>query len=127
MNSAEQKDIEAIKHLTVQWLSAEKAKDIHRLLTMVTDDIVFLPPNAQPIKGKSAVEALYRSVFAQFAIEHAAATDEVKIAGDWAFSWGREVLNLTPLAGGREVQLKGHGMSILRRQTDGSWNFAARD
>jgi hypothetical protein len=33
-------------------------------------------------------------------------------------------LNLTPLAGGREVQLKGHGMSILRRQTDGSWNFA---
>jgi ketosteroid isomerase-like protein len=91
---------------------------------MLTDDVVFLPPNAPAIAGKKAVESLYRTFFAQFNIEHKATTEEIQVNGDWAFAWGGETLTLIPVAGGPQAQLQGKGMSILKRQPDGSWRFS---
>jgi uncharacterized protein (TIGR02246 family) len=115
---------EAIHQLSQRWIEAVKAKDIDQLLRLVTDDIGFLPPGMPPIKGKDAVSELYRSLFAQFDVDQAAHSEETEVAGDWAYSWGTETLTLSPLAGGPSVCLRGKGLTILRRQHDGSWKFA---
>lgn len=37
--------------LVNRWLAAVKAKDAVELASMVTEDSIFLPPNAPPIRG----------------------------------------------------------------------------
>jgi uncharacterized protein (TIGR02246 family) len=123
-HSAAPDPIEAIKQLTQEWIEAVKARDVDRLLSLVTEDVVFLPPNGSPIKGKQAVGHLYRSLFTQFEVDQTANNEEIEVSGEWAFSWGAEILMLAPHSGGQPVRLHGKGMAILRRQHDGSWKFA---
>lgn len=116
---------QAIRALTEKWLAAVHAKDTAQLLTMVTDDAVFIPLGRPPIRGKKEIEAMYQLFFSQFSdVAQTVDVDEVEIAGDWAFTWGSEKMVLFPKSGGPAMQLEGKGMSILRRQPDGSWKFA---
>jgi len=118
-------DEQAIRKLTEDWLAAMRSKDIPGLAGMVTEDAVFLPSGFPPIRGKQAVETMYRSFFPQFSsVEQTVSIEELQVAGDWAFAWGTEKVTLVPEAGGTPIEMQGKGMSILRRQPDGSWKFA---
>jgi uncharacterized protein (TIGR02246 family) len=122
--AASDDEAESIRELTARWTAAVQARDIDRLLGLVTDDVVFLPSSGPPIRGKEAVGDLYRSLFSQFDVEQSASIEEVEVGGDWAFSWGAETLTLSPRGGGRPIRLRGKGLAILRRQPDGSWKYA---
>lgn len=118
-------DEQAIRKLTEDWLAAVRAKDVPRLAGMVTEDAVFLPSGFPPIRGKHAVETMYRSFFPQFAsVEQTVTIEELQVLGDWAFAWGTEKFTLVPQAGRAPIEMQGKGMSILKRQDDGSWKFA---
>jgi uncharacterized protein (TIGR02246 family) len=118
-------DREAIRQLTEQWLAAVRQKDTARLVDMVTEDALFLPPGFPPIRGRQAVEAMYQSFFPQFrSVEQTVSVEEVEVAGDWAFTWGVETFVLVPNSGAPAIHMQGKGMTILRRQPDGSWKFA---
>jgi uncharacterized protein (TIGR02246 family) len=88
------RDIKAIHRLTGEWAEATTSKDIPKLLSLLSDDVVFLPAGALPVKGKAAVEAMYRMLFAQFSrVEQAAVIDEIQLSGDWAFSCDTDTLH----------------------------------
>jgi uncharacterized protein (TIGR02246 family) len=115
----------AIRRFTEEWSAAVKAQDVARLTAMVTEDVVFLPPGFPPIKGREAVEAMYRTFFPQFSsVLQTVSIEEVGVSGEWAFVWGTEATVLTPRTGGPPIEMLGKGMSILRRQPDGTWRFA---
>ena len=125
MTRATHNEREAIETLNKDWLAAEAQKDIAKLLTLVTDDVVFLPINWPAVVGKQAVEAMYRIFFDRFSVvEHTTSVSEVRVCDDWAFVWGSEKLILTPKAAGASVELNGYGMSILQRDAQGVWRFA---
>jgi uncharacterized protein (TIGR02246 family) len=115
---------QAINALTADWLAAEKAKNIEHLLTLVTDDVVFLPSRVPVIRGKPAIAAMYRTYFSDYEIEHHASNEEIQVSGEWAYAWGSEELLLRPVSGDPEIRLTGKGMTILRRCADGLWRFA---
>ena len=117
-------DVQAINELVAEWLTAVRSRDIEKILTFITDDAVFLAPNASPIKGKQAFEAMYRDVFAHCDLDQIISYEEIQVVGDWAFAWGVDSITLIPLASGEPMKFKGHGMSILRRQRNGTWKFA---
>jgi uncharacterized protein (TIGR02246 family) len=117
-------DASAIRRASADWLDAEHEQDLGGLLRLVTNDVVFLRPNAPALEGRQAVEDLYRTVWASFRIRHAIRFREIRVQGDWAWTWSDEEINLTPVADGAAFRLKGNGMSILRRAADGSWKFA---
>lgn len=118
-------DRQAIQQLMADWTAAVRAKDVSTLTTMVTEDAVFLPPGFPPIRGKQAVERMYTGFFPQFSsVEQTAVVEELEVAGDWAFAWGSEHMILVPQTGGSPIHLQGKGMSILKRQSDGSWKIA---
>jgi ketosteroid isomerase-like protein len=50
--------------------------------------------------------------------------EELEVAGDWAFAWGSETVTLVAQTGGSPIHMQGKGMSILKRQPDGSWKIA---
>ena len=114
----------AILMLLGKWREARRAKDIDAILELVTDDVVFLPSSLPPTEGKGAVEEMYRTFFPRYReIRHEAIIEEVWVEGDWAFLWGTDELCLMPESGETETNLKGKGLSILKRQSDGSWRF----
>ncbi len=116
-------DEQAIRKLVADWKVAIKNKDVPGLLTFITDDAVFLTSNTPPLKGKKALESLYRDIFARFNVEQETTTEEIEVDGDRAFTWGTDALTLIPLAGGNLIKLKGYGMTILQRRPDGSWRI----
>jgi uncharacterized protein (TIGR02246 family) len=116
---------EEIETVCNDWLAAEGRKDTGKLLTLVTDDAVFLPTNSAPVVGKQAIEATYRTFFDQFnVVEHRTSILEIRVTNDWAVVLGSEKLLLTPKTSGVPAELNGHGMSILQRDARGVWRFA---
>ena len=56
--------------------------------------------------------------------EQTATIEELEILDRWAIMWGTESLMLVPARGGPALNLQGKGMTVLKRQNDGSWKFA---
>jgi uncharacterized protein (TIGR02246 family) len=123
--SPQQDDKEAIQRLTEEWSAAMRRRDAASLISMITEDAIFLPPGFPPIRGRQAVQAMYDLFFPQFSnVEQTVSVEELEVAGEWAFIWGTESLVLAPPAGGPPIEMQGKGMSILRRQQNGSWKFS---
>src|SRR5262245_5950314 len=118
------RDEAAIRKMFQDWEDAVRHKDITFLLNFITEDAVFMPPGQPLIRGKSQVEALYKMSFEKFTMDQNFQIEEIQICGDWAYVWGIDSAVLTPLDGGPVVHGRGMGISILRRQTDGSWKFS---
>ena len=114
----------AILLLLDRWRIATRATDIRTILELVADDVVFLPSTLPPMRGKNEVEQMYQDFLPRYReIEQRAVIEEIRVAGDWAFLWGIDELRLVPEAGGAEIRMKGKGLSVLKRQSDGSWRF----
>ena len=114
-----------IQAIMARWAAAIRARDATALGSMVTEDAVFLPPGYPPIRGKRSIEVMYHAFFPQFSrVELNTVVEELEVAGDWAFVWGSENMVLVPQSGGSPIELQGRGMSILKRQPDGSWKIA---
>ena len=125
LNSSDvERDQNQIRSLSQAWIDAIRAKDIDRLLSMIVDDAVFLPPGSPPVRGRAEVGKMLGSFFSRCDPEQSFVIGEIRICGDWAFTWGAESMKATPVNGGSLVTMSGHGLSILRRQPDGSWKFA---
>jgi uncharacterized protein (TIGR02246 family) len=119
-----ERDRDKIRSLSQEWLDAMQAKDIDRLLSMIVDDAVFLPPGSPPVRGRAEVSNMFRTFFSRCNPEQSVVIEEIQVCGDSAFSWGAETTKATPVAGGPPLTMRGHSLSILRRQPDGSWKFA---
>jgi uncharacterized protein (TIGR02246 family) len=112
-----------VEQLTADWTAAVNAKDAARLASMVTEDCVFLAPNAPPLRGRETVRQIYANLFARFDVTQKFHFEEIQPMGDWAFGWGTDDIIMTPVGGGQPAHYAGHGVSILRRGADGQWRF----
>jgi uncharacterized protein (TIGR02246 family) len=110
--------------LVDEWTAAVRAKDSAVLASLVTEDCIFLAPNAPPIRGRLTVQHLYRNLFARYDLLQTFRFEETQLMGEWAFAWGVDDITMRPIEGGEAVHFVGHGMSILRRERDGAWRFA---
>jgi uncharacterized protein (TIGR02246 family) len=119
-----EEDRRAILRLGKAWEEAIKRQDVNALLDMVTDDVLFMPPNMPTVQGKAAVAEMFRIFFATSTVDQTFNPEEIQIGRDWAFARGQDVLTITPRAGGTPVRVEARGISILRREKDGIWRFA---
>jgi ketosteroid isomerase-like protein len=103
-------DEQAIRQLVTTWLDASKAGDTEKVLSLMTDDAVFLVAGQPPMRGKAAFAA------SQSALKAAKidATSEIQDS----------VVIIRP-DGAPPTRRAGNTLSILRRQAN-SW-LIARD
>ena len=118
-------DERAIREAHSTWIDAVNAGDLVRLLTMMTDDVVFLTPG-QPPAGRDEFSAAFPAAHRQAQIRCVSELEEVVVVGDVAYTWSRDLLSVTPLDGGEAAQLAGHRLTVWRKQRDGRW-LLARD
>jgi uncharacterized protein (TIGR02246 family) len=119
MNSDEQ----AILTVHKVWIEAVNAGDVERLLTLMTDDAMFLNPGQAPL-GREGFPVGFSAAHREFQIRCVSEPQEVVVAGDVAHAVCTDSLSLVPRRGGEATTLAGHRLTVYRRQADGHWRLA---
>jgi uncharacterized protein (TIGR02246 family) len=114
-------DERAVRNLIGTWLRASEKGDTARVLTLMSDDAIFLTPGNPPIRGRDEFAALQKAAGDRFKLSATSKLEEVVVRGDWAYCWTHLVLIMTPIDGGTPIKRAGHTLSILRKAADGSW------
>lgn len=122
MNSDEQQ----IRELVSTWMAATKSGDVDTVLSLMTEDVVFLLPGQAPMQGKAAYAAAAqgqpKEASPQF--DGSSEIQEIQVLGDWAYMWSRLKVLVT-FPGRVPVTRAGHTLSIFRKE-HGRW-LLARD
>lgn len=119
-----QNDEQEIRNLVATWMAATRAGEIEKVLSLMSDDVVFLI-TGQPVMHKAgfAAAALGQSTNDAPKFDGTSEIQEIKILGDWAFMWTKLTVAITPPGGGQSMIRAGHTLSILKKQ-NGKWVLA---
>jgi uncharacterized protein (TIGR02246 family) len=115
------RDEQAIRTLVATWLEASAQGDLDRVLQLMAEDVVFLVCGRPAMRGRDAFAAASRAMEGRGRVEGAAEVQEVRVFGDWAYSWTQLTLTVHPAGGGPPTRRSGPAISVLRRQADDSW------
>ena len=122
MNTDEQE----IRELTATWFAASKTGDVDKVLSLMSDDVVFLVPGKPPMRKADFAKAAAAQVGKDAAtFDGISEIQEITVAGDWAFMWTKLQVTFAPPTGSPPVVRSGHTLSVLRKQ-HGKW-LLARD
>ena len=114
-------DEKAIRELIDTWMTASKAGDLQTVLSLMTDDVVFLVPGAAPF-GKAAFASASQGM-KEMRVEGTSEIQELKVAGDFAYLRNFIDISFTP-PGGAPVRRSGYTLTILRKEADGRWRLS---
>ena len=119
-------DEQEIRELVATWMSATKAGDLATVLSLMTDDVVFLVAGQQPFGKQQFAAAMKPGApgAGQAHIDGHNEIQEIRISGDHAYMWTRLSVEVTP-PNGVTVKRAGHTLSVLRKE-GGRW-LLARD
>lgn len=121
-----QSDEQEIRQLIATWMQASKSGDVDTVLSLMTDDVVFLLPGTTVMRKEDfarAAQAQASGAAPQF--DGKSEIQEIKVLGDWAFAWTRLTVVVTPPGGANSMTRAGHTLSVLNKQ-NGKW-LLARD
>lgn len=116
-------DEKEIQNLVQAWMAATKAGDSATVLSLMTNDVVFLVPGQEPF-GKSVFEkATDSQVESSVEFDGHSEILEIKILGDWAYMLTKlKVVAKLPNEEQPTVRA-GHTLTILRKDS-GVWKIA---
>jgi uncharacterized protein (TIGR02246 family) len=117
-------DEQEIRQLVSTWMAASKAGDVNTVLSLMSDDVVFLVPGRPPMR-KDDFAAATRAQAGPDApsFDGTSEIQEIRIFGDWAFLWTSLTMVVTPPGGSPPLTRAGYTLSILNKQ-NGKWVLA---
>jgi len=114
-------DETAIRQVVETWMAATQRGDLSTILTLMTDDVLFMVPGQEPF-GKDAFAAAFETM-AGARIDGTSEIVELKILGDWAFLRNRIDVQAS-LPDGGQAHRAGYTLTLLRKEADGQWRLA---
>ena len=119
-----QRDEQEIRELVSAWMDATKAGEIEKVLSLMSDDVVFLMPG-QPPMGKAGFAAAARAQAGKDApnVNGTSEIQEITVLGEWAFMWTKLTVVVTTTGGGPSMTRSGHTLSVLKKR-QGKWVLA---
>jgi uncharacterized protein (TIGR02246 family) len=114
-------DEQAIREVIALWHRATRDGDVETVLTLMTEDVVFLVAGQPPMRGRGAFERGLRGLLSQHRVESTGDVQEVEVSGDLAYCWTLLNVRVIPAAGGDAVVRSGNTLSIFQRQPGGEW------
>src|SRR5262249_45358409 len=110
-------DEQQIRALVATWIESTKSGDTETVLSLMSEDVVFLLPGQPPMIGKAVFAAAMQTQPGQPRPQFDGKSEiqEIQIAGDWAFMWTKLTVTITP-PGGQTMTRAGHTLSVLKKQ-----------
>ncbi|WP_199030633.1 SgcJ/EcaC family oxidoreductase [Ralstonia sp. ASV6] len=110
----------AIRNVVETWLAASKAGDLPTVLSLMTDDVLFLTPGQAPF-GKEAFAAMSNGM-KDVQVDGTSDIQEVQVFGGIAYL--RNALRIViTMPDGKVVRRSGQTLTILRKEADGKWRL----
>jgi uncharacterized protein (TIGR02246 family) len=114
-------DEKAIRDLVAAWMAASKAGDTATVLSLMTDDAIFMVPGREPF-GKDAFAKASEGM-KDVKIEGSSDIRELQVIGGWAYLRNHITLTITP-PGGQPMKRAGYTLTLLHKEPDGRWRLA---
>lgn len=114
-------DERAIRKLVESWMAASRTGDLDTVLSLMTDDVVFMVPGRDPFGKETFAEA--SKAMAGTHMEGTSEIVELQVLGEWAFICNRIEVTATP-ADGASIRRSGYTLTLLRKEADGRWRLA---
>ena len=119
-------DEREIRELLATWMTAIKAGDAEKVLSLMTEDVVFLVPGEAPMrKADFAKKASAQASQQAPRFEGTSEPQEIMVTGNWAFMWAKLRVVAVPPNGEAPFVRAGHTLTVLKKQ-NGKW-LVARD
>ena len=112
-------DERAIREVVETWIRASRAGDAATVLSLMTEDVVFMVPGREPF-GREAFEAMAGAAGPQ--MDGTSEIVELQVLGEWAFSRNRLDLTITP-PGAETLRRYGYTLTLYRKGADGRWRL----
>jgi uncharacterized protein (TIGR02246 family) len=113
-------DERAIRQVIETWMQASREGDTATVLSLMTEDAVFMVPGRPPF-GREAFQQASNAM-AGVRLEGASEIVELQVQGDWAFSRNHIDLTMTPPSG-EPVRRSGYTLTLYRKEADGRWRL----
>jgi len=121
-------DVKAIREDVARWKSDFDAKDLDKLVSHYTDDVISMAQGLPIATGREAARAVVKGlisdpVFSQPVLE--VSRVEVAKSGDLAYVVARYQATMTDPVSKKPFNDRGSVVEVYRKQNDGSWKSAA--
>ena len=117
-------DTLAIRAVFESWYRAMEHGDVAGLMSLVTADVVMKPPGAPPILGKDDLEQALSAFLDEYSESVDYDLEEVEVSGDLGFARILERATIRSKSGADASMISGLHLTVLRRESDGSWLIA---
>lgn len=117
-------DRTAIDSLRAEHVMAVNSRNIDLLLSGMSEDVVYLAPDAPPAIGRDTLDARVRPVYEAFNPDITMTPREVVINGNLAFEWGCLGGSITPVDSGAVISNDGKYLYIYRWRAETGWKIA---
>ncbi len=115
------RDIAAIRGTIDPWIQACIDADWDRLLSLCTDDVVWMPPDAPIAEGSGAARA-YLDTYPDI---KAFTVNFTHIEGRGELASARGTFAMTVEVEGNEAAMTGKFVDTFRKQPDNSWRYTS--
>lgn len=113
-------DAEAIESVRQEYAESENAGDVEGILATCAEDVVFIPPESPPVRGKDAAREFLGGFLDAFSVDLDLQSEGIIVDGDLAYDWGTVSGTMTP-DGGETQTLSNSYLIVFERGADGSW------
>lgn len=118
--NASKDDLAEITELRDAYVEAENTGDVDGILGTCEDDIVFMTPEAPPVRGIEASREFLTEFLDAFDITIELSRDDIAVEGDLAYEWGTVSGTLTPPDADSQP-VNNTYLIVYQRASDGSW------
>lgn len=117
-------DVAAIKATFDEWVPLYNAGDFDKVISFYAENSMQMPPNEPIRKGKEAMLIGMKNA-RELNDEHcdSSVVEDVRVSGDLAVVRGTDTGTTTPKSGGEPVKYNLKWLTVLERQTDGTWKW----
>src|SRR5258708_3099734 len=113
-------DEQEIRDVVDTWLEASRTGDVDTILSLMTDDVLFMLPGKERF-GKEAFRAAANQAPGA-RLESKSEIREIKVLGEWAYLRNYLEISIQP-PGKPAVHHSGYTLTILRKSPEGKWQL----
>jgi uncharacterized protein (TIGR02246 family) len=121
MSSDNEKDEESINEWVESLFSSMANNDLEKYISLLSDDVILLPPSMPALYGVEAIKELVQPWFEEYTMTHEIGETEVRIDSDLAYVRIEYKDSYWVEEGGDIHTLDNKGLWILQRETKNEW------
>lgn len=115
-----QEDERQLRRLIAVWIQSMEEGDVDTVLSLISDDAVFLMPDQAPMKKVDFAETQRAIVHLDFTIDYD--IQDLAVSGDLAYCWNHLSVQIDLMEQGETLRRAGNVLSVFRKE-DGKWRM----